>query len=169
MSKPGGCVRYRGMRYLLHLLLTAACLSAQETRPEATLKDVAWLEGKWYGTGLGGQAEDLWSSPAAGAMPGIFRLVKDGKVVFYELMTMVEVEGSLELRLKHFHSDLKGWEEKDKVLSFPLTKREPGRFQFGGIIFERSGDNELTVTVSIRQRDGTTKDEPFRFKRSVPI
>jgi hypothetical protein len=157
------------MRHILVLLSTLAVLGAQEIRPEATLKDVAWLEGKWTGTGLGGQAEDLWSSPAAGAMPGIFRLVKDGKVVFYELMTMVEVEGSLELRLKHFHPDLKGWEEKDKVPSFPLIKREPGKFQFGGILFERIGEHELTVTVSIRQRDGTLKDEPFRFKRARSI
>jgi len=153
------------MKRILPLLLTAAACALAEPRPEATLKDVAWLEGHWRGTGLGGQAEDLWSSPAGGAMPGIFRLVKDGAVVFYELMTLVEAEGSLELRLKHFHADLKGWEEKDKVLSFPLTKREPGKFQFGGILFERSGEHELTVTVSIRQRDGTVKDEPFRFQR----
>jgi len=157
------------MKHILPLLLTAACLPAQDVKPAATLKDVAWLEGKWTGTGLGGQAEDLWSSPAAGAMPGIFRLVKEGKIVFYELMTMVEVEGSLELRLKHFHPDLKGWEEKDKVLSFPLTRRDAGRLQFGGILFERIGEHELTVTVSIRQRDGTVKDEPFRFKRALPI
>jgi hypothetical protein len=97
------------MKHILPLVMTAACLSAQDAKPAATLKDVAWLEGKWTGTGLGGQAEDLWSSPASSAMPGIFRLVKEGKIVFYELMTMVEVEGSLELRLKHFHADLKGW------------------------------------------------------------
>ena len=157
------------MRHILILLLTLVAAYAQDARPAATLKDVAWLEGKWTGPGLGGQAEDLWSSPAAGAMPGIFRLVKDGKVVFYELMTMVEVEGSLELRLKHFHPDLKGWEEKDRVLSFPLTKREQGKLQFGGILFERLGEHELTVTVSIRQRDGTVKDEPFRFKRAREI
>ncbi|MEP7361724.1 MAG: DUF6265 family protein [Acidobacteriota bacterium] len=153
------------MKRLTVLLAAIAALGLAETRPAATLKDVAWLEGKWSGTGLGGQAEDLWSSPAAGAMPGIFRLVKDGKVVFYELMTLVETEGSLELRLKHFHPDLKGWEEKDTVLSFPLTARDVNKLQFGGIVFERSVDDELTVTVTIRQRDGTTKDEPFRFKR----
>lgn len=154
------------MKHVFALLLTALALCAQDERPAATLKDVAWLEGKWTGPGMGGQAEDLWSSPAAGAMPGIFRLVKDGKVVFYELMTLVEVDGSLELRLKHFHPDMKGWEEKDKVPSFPLTHREPGKFRFGAIVFERLGEHELTVTVSIRQRDGTVKDEPFRFKRA---
>lgn len=157
------------MRHILILLLTLSVLGAQDARPAATLHDVAWLEGKWTGPGLGGQAEDLWSSPSAGAMPGLFRLVKDGKVVFYELMTLFEVDGSLELRLKHFHPDLKGWEEKDKVPSFPLTHREPSKFRFGGILFERLGEHELTVTVSIRQRDGTVKDEPFRFKRAQAI
>lgn len=170
MSKSALLLRFRVMKPILTLLLTATALLSQDTpasaaRPAATLADVAWLEGKWSGTGLGGHAEDLWSSPAAGAMPGIFRLVKDGKVVFYEIMTMVEAEGSLELRLKHFHPDLKGWEEKDRVLIFPLSKREPGKFFFEGIVFERTGDHQLTVTVSIRQRDGTVKDEPFRFQR----
>jgi hypothetical protein len=38
-------------------------------------------------------------------MMGMFRLVKDGKVVFYEFLTLVEHEGSLLLKLKHDRAD----------------------------------------------------------------
>jgi len=154
---------------LLALLVLLSGLGLAESRPQASLRDVAWLTGRWVGTGLGGQVEDLWSTPAAGAMPGMFRLVKDGAVQFYELMTLVEVEDSLELRLKHFHADLKGWEEKDRVLTFPLSRREGNALVFGGIRFERVQDDQLHVTVSIRQRDGTVKDEVFRFRRATAI
>lgn len=151
------------------LLLLCCGLCLAQPRPEATLRDVAWLSGKWVGSGMGGEVEDLWSTPAAGAMPGVFRLLKEGAVQFYELMTLVEVEGSLELRLKHFHADLKGWEEKDRVLAFPLNRREGNLFQFGGIRFDRVGDDQLHVTVSIRGRDGSLKDEVFRFRRASAI
>jgi hypothetical protein len=55
-------------------------------------------------------------------MVGHFRLVKDGKPVFYELLTLLEVEGSVEMRLKHFNADMTGWEEKADYLTFKLTK-----------------------------------------------
>ncbi|HEV8347885.1 MAG TPA: DUF6265 family protein [Vicinamibacterales bacterium] len=77
--------------------LTAA---ADVRSPRATVGDMAWFAGKWTGTGLGGVTEETWSAPADGAMMGMFRLVKDGKVVFYEFLTLVEEEGSLALKLK---------------------------------------------------------------------
>lgn len=153
------------------LLLFALCasLSLAQTPPAATLRDIAWLSGRWVGTGMGGDVEDNWSTPAAGAMPGMFRLVKDGAVQFYELITLVEVHSSLELRLKHFHADLKGWEEKDRVLAFPLSRRAADLFEFGGIRFERVARDQLHVTVTIRNRDGSQRDEVFRFRRATAI
>lgn len=38
----------------------------------------------------------MWSAPVGGTMVGHFRLVRDGKPVFYELLTLIEVEGSVE-------------------------------------------------------------------------
>ena len=74
--------------------------------PRATLSDMQWLEGRWVGAAFGGKTEEQWSAPDGGAMVGWYRLVKDGKPVFYELMTVVEKDGSLVMRLKHFHADL---------------------------------------------------------------
>src|SRR5687768_8740792 len=82
--------------------------AADVPSPPATLQDMAWFTGRWTGNGLGGETEESWSAPAGGAMMGMFRLVKDGKVVFYEFLTLVEREGSLVLKLKHFNPDLTG-------------------------------------------------------------
>src|SRR5690349_21407763 len=74
--------------------------SADTKSPPATLEDMRWFVGTWTGTGLGGSTDETWSAPVAGAMLGTFRLVKEGKPVFYEFLTLVEHEGSLLLRLK---------------------------------------------------------------------
>jgi hypothetical protein len=154
------------------LLLPVLCLNASATSPPATpppatpppatLADAAWLAGTWQGEGLGGWVEDVWGEPRAGAMPGMFRLVKDGSVVFYEILSIVEKDGSLELRLKHFNADLTGWEEKDKVLAFPLSEKSEGKLRFGGISYARTEDGLLCV-VAIRGKDGVVREEPFRF------
>ena len=57
--------------------------------PPAKIADFAWLEGTWIGTGLGGQTEEHYSAPLGDAIVGTFRFVKDGKPVFYELVTVV--------------------------------------------------------------------------------
>ena len=52
---------------------------------KATLKDISWLAGNWKGEAFGGQFEENWSKPSAGSMLFNFKLVTDGKVIFYEL------------------------------------------------------------------------------------
>jgi hypothetical protein len=132
--------------------------------PAATIADMAWLAGHWTGQALGGTSEEMWSPPAHGTMMGMYRLIKDGKPVFYELLTLVEEGGSLVLRLKHFHADMRGWEEKDKSLAFPLVAREAGALHFDGMSFHPRGD-ELTVYLAIGQKDGTVREETFTYKR----
>ena len=152
--------------------LTEHTIQADEkaaVRERVTIEEFAWLAGHWVGEGLGGPAEEIWSPPRGKVMMSVFRVFQGDKPRFYEFVTLAEEGGTVVMRLKHFNADLTGWEEKDKVLSFPLTKRDAARLQFGGILFERSGEHEMTVTVSIRQRDGTVGDEPFRFKRALPI
>src|SRR5688500_20144863 len=101
-------------------------LSAGEKPPAATLADMKWLEGRWIGEAFGGKTEEFWSAAEGGAMVGWFRLINKGKPVFYEILTEAEHEGSLVIRLKHFHADLKGWEEKNEVQEFRLVAKAAG-------------------------------------------
>jgi len=93
-------------------------------RPSATVGDVAWIAGHWRGEAFGGIAEELWSAPEGGSMMGAYRMIRDGKVVFYELQTITEENSSLVFKLKHFNADLSGWEGKEAAASitFPLSR-----------------------------------------------
>jgi hypothetical protein len=141
-------------------------LGAGAKSPHATVSDVAWLAGHWVGPGLGGEAEEIWSPPNAGSMMGMYRLISDGKVVFYELLTLVHEDGSLVLRLKHFNPDLTGWEEKQKTVDFRLVGLEEGVVQFDGMSLHREGDDKLTVYLAIERKDGSVHEEVFRYARA---
>jgi hypothetical protein len=135
--------------------------------PAATIADMAWIAGRWHGEGLGGSAEEAWSDPAGGSMVGHFRLVKDAKPVFYEIMTVLEVKGSLELRLKHVNPDMTGWEEKADFVTFRLAKVEPGAIYFNGLTFRRAAPDRVEIYLALRNRaDGALREEKFTMSRS---
>lgn len=72
------------------------------TRSKPSLKDIGWLQGAWEGTGFGGISEKIWSEPMANTKMGVYRSVENGAVKFYEINAIVETNGALEMRLKHF-------------------------------------------------------------------
>lgn len=135
-------------------------------RPKAAIADLAWLQGHWQGEALGGTSEEIWSPPQAGGMMGMYRLIKDGKPVFYEILTLVEEEGSLTLKLKHFNADLTGWEEKAEVRAFKLVKLAPNQAHFEGMSFHRLDANNVLIYLAIDQKDGTAHEAEFRYRRA---
>ena len=76
--------------------------------PAASIADMAWLAGHWAVEGLGGVADEIWSPPDGGMMLGMYRLVREQKPVFFELLSLSEEQGSLVIRLKHFNPDMTG-------------------------------------------------------------
>jgi hypothetical protein len=139
-------------------------LAPGQKPPPATIADMAWLAGHWTGPAFGGLSEEIWSAPRDGVMMGMFRLVRDGKPVFYELLTISEHQGSLLLRLKHFNPDLTGWEEKNHTIDFPLVARSPGMIQFAGMTF-KPHEERLTVHLAIGEKDGRIREETFEYTR----
>ena len=132
----------------------------------ATLADMTWLAGRWTGTGLGGVTEESWSAPAAGAMMGMFRMLKGEQVIFYEFLTLVEHEGSLLLKLKHFNADLTGWEEKADYVTFRLVTQDATGAYFEGLTFRRPDPDRLEVFLALRDRTaGTVREEKFVMRR----
>jgi hypothetical protein len=134
--------------------------------PPATLRDAAWLAGAWAGTGLGGTTDESWSPPVGGAMMGMFRLVQKDKVVFYEFLTLVEHDGSLQLKLKHFNADLTGWEEKADMVRFRLLKVDGDAVYFEGLTFRRVGADRLQIFLALRNKGETVfREERFELTR----
>jgi len=173
----------------------ASCVAAQQpltenvlqaggsdVRNPASLADLAWMAGRWTGTGLGSKAEEIWSTPEGGAMMGMFRQSAEttaggdsGGIRFYELMTLSEDQGSLILRIKHFRPDLRGWEEKDERMEFKLLRVTDGRWWFGGLTIERLpvADDQpprMNIYVVINQDDagGAPQEALFEYTQ-VPL
>jgi hypothetical protein len=164
--------------FLAFFLLLSLALGAQEasqtlelpmdgTSPQANLSDVDWIQGHWKGEALGGQVEEIWSPPLGESMMGSFKLVQNGKVKFYEIMTISETEKTLILRIKHFDAQLKGWEEKDETVDFKLVKVTPDKIYFDGLTFERITKNEINVFVRF-DNDGSHSEGKFNYHRVKP-
>jgi len=142
--------------------------SPTENKFESQLAKLNWLVGHWIGDGFGGISEEVWASPVDGAMMGMYRHIKDGKINFYEFMNIVEIEGKVELRLKHFTPDLKGWEEKDKYIIFTFIKADENYFEFKGLIFQKLSEKDMQIILTLRDKEGNTRKEVFTFTRRSP-
>jgi uncharacterized protein DUF6265 len=141
-------------------------LSPGKQSPPADIADLAWFAGSWTCEAMGGSAEEIWSAPRNGGMMGMFRLIRNGSPVFYELLTLVEENGSLILRVKHFSPKMTGWEEKDQTIDFPLVAKENNVIYFDGMTFKREGPDAVTIFLAIHsKKDGSVREEAFRYTR----
>ena len=137
-------------------------------RPAARLADLAWLEGRWAGSGFEAKVEEIWTAVDGQSLLGMFRLVKDGQPRVYEIITIVEEEGSLVMRLKHFTGALKGWEEKEKFVSFPLVKAAGHTAWFDGMTYQLDADGTLRVWLLVGHKDGPSQEEEIVYRR-LPV
>lgn len=149
-----------------------AAAAAPAAKDAPRLADLAWLAGEWRGEGIAGApATEAYSTGPNGGLVGHFQQLKpDGSVMFYELITIGEVDGVITYSLKHFNADLTGWEKADEVRRFPLrdaitTPTGAARWDFSGMVYERRSPTEMTVTVPTRAPDGTPQSLTFHFHR----
>ncbi|MDH3351205.1 MAG: DUF6265 family protein [Gammaproteobacteria bacterium] len=125
-------------------------LNKSERRPAATLSDVSWLVGSWSGSGFGGTFEETWNPPSMGSMIGFFKLYDDDQVAFYELLLLVEEEGSLSLKVKHFNADFTAWEDKEDYVTFRFISADEDAIHFSGISFYRINADTLHAYLVMR-------------------
>lgn len=133
--------------------------------PTASLEDVAWIAGHWKGEAFGGITEEIWSPPQGESMMFVFRLIAEGKVVFYEVGGIRQVEKTLLMQLKHFNGDFTGWEEKDQTVDFKLVKIDRNKVYFDQLTFEKISDNEMNVYVVIGDDNGNQEEVKFNYKK----
>lgn len=142
-------------------------LAPGQASPKASIGQLSWLAGHWCGEALGGIVEEHWAPPSAGSMVGSFKLIVKDKVKFYEIEIIREVADSLVLQLKHFHHDLKGWEEKDQTVDFALVKLEDNAAYFEGFTIRKISDNEIHMFV-VLGREPELKEVSFKYQRVPP-
>ncbi|AUC82793.1 DUF6265 family protein [Lacinutrix sp. Bg11-31] len=132
--------------------------------PKANLNQVSWIEGRWLGEAFGGITEEIWSPPLGDSMMFSFKLVSEGKVVFYEFGGIRQVDDTLIFQLKHFENDFKGWEEKDETIDAKLVKIEDNRAYFDGFTFEKISDSEINIYVEMEEKS-KTEELKFNYKK----
>lgn len=147
-------------------LFVTVSAAAQETRvgeagfesPPASLGQMGWLVGQWEGEGIGGApAMESWLPPVGGTMVGTFvQEDADGSILFTEHMYLMQDNGSLTLKLKHFNADLTGWEEKDDTLAFRLVAIEECAAYFNALTL-RCADRDAPgkgLVAAVRMKSG---------------
>ena len=73
---------------------TPQSLAPPITPAKATLQQVAWLEGVWTGSGAT-VTEERWTPAASNAIFGVSRTMREGRVVAFEFLRIVERTGGL--------------------------------------------------------------------------
>ncbi|MHC5038037.1 MAG: DUF6265 family protein [Planctomycetota bacterium] len=143
-----------------------------QSLPSAKPEDLAWLSGTWRGMKDGEPIEEQWAEPEAGALMGMFRWIKEGRVFFYEFMTIDREADAVTLRIKHFNPGLIGWEEKEQSFTSVLTVLDDTRAVFFSgegekplwLVFERSLPG--TLKIFFASGEGPPKAEgTFLFER----
>jgi len=142
----------------------------------ATIDDLAWLAGSWYGHIGEDPIDEHWSAPAGGVMIGMFRWLKQGRLHMYEFLAIEpDGDGGLVLRLKHFHEGLVAWEGKSLVRAFPLVElgnrqaafRRGGAFRSNQFLYRQPADNQMIVVEEVR-KGGELVVSEFRYARRAP-
>lgn len=151
---------------LLILAISISTYSQEEKILEPKLENITWIAGTWHGKAFSGTTEEIWSEPSGGSMMATFKLIVDGKVTFYEIEVIREIENSLILQLKHFGPDLKGWETKDETVDFPLKYITANKVVFEGMTFEKVSDNEMNIYVDINEND-KIETVKFNYKKQT--
>ena len=67
----------RALLFIVSMVFTLNCLANPADKPQ--LEQLSWLNGCWKGTGLGGEVQECWVSPADGIYTSVFQMAKDGK------------------------------------------------------------------------------------------
>ncbi len=138
---------------LIALMLLAGLSTQLSAQATPDVEEFAWIAGDWHGNAMGGSFEESWNAPSGGGMLGMFKFVSDGKISFYEILTIVPKDDSFVLRLKHFDGKLVGWEEKEKSIEFPLISVSPTAAKFDGLTFTLLNDDRMDIVVVTQEGD----------------
>ncbi len=150
---------------LLCLILVTVCWASSETclsesrmnneqNNLVSFDDFEWLVGFWEGEAFGGHFEEVWLPESGGSMSGIFKLITNDSVSFYEIFTITFDSTDPVLRVKHFNADLTGWEEKDEVVTFPFISAGDGEIRFDGLTYRKRSDKTMQIILKIKNSDG---------------
>lgn len=147
-------------------------ISAQndKEKTETLLNKMSWLTGEWKGEKWNGTIEEYWMPANGNNMTGVFRFARNGHIQFSEIMYINEYDETLSFMLKHFGNDLKGWEEKEQTIDFPLVELKNKDAIFDGLTYQLMPDGKLRVTLLIKDKQtDEIKEEEFYYSKVTSV
>lgn len=157
------------MKVLFPVLVLLIALQPADADTEASvapeLSQLGWLEGCWSGTGFGKRVDECWMRAPDGRLTGMFQLIGEGgRQEMSEIFVLDHFAAGPAIRLKHFHPDLTGWEDRDAFIEFPLRETGPGFARFDGLTYRLDPDGRLIVELMV-SRGGEPSLERLEFER----
>jgi hypothetical protein len=127
------------------------------------------MSGRWVGEEAEPFSEESWGVAAGDSMVGTWRLAAKGGTKLVELLTLLEEEGRVTLRLRHFDRHGVAREEKDAPLVLPLVAKGKDLAVFEGkdgegilrLTYRREG---RTLTAALEK--GREPVQTYRFRKS---
>lgn len=136
------------------------------TPGSAALQNLRFLAGTWQGESEGKVIEERWSEPLGGSQVGTFRVLDQGKAVFYELSVLEQGEDALVLHMRHFGPALS---PKGELVAFRLAKHGPAEAVFENVLggdvkrltYRREGESLVVTLERVKGSD------TYRFRRTA--
>ena len=97
-------------------------------------------------------------------MVGLFKLLGDDGVKFYEILLLVEEEGSLSLKVKHFTPTFEAWEDKADYTRFRFVQAQDDAVHFQGISFYAVSADEMHAYIVMRSGE-EIREEKLIYRR----
>lgn len=160
------------MKKILFILIIAVISISANGQTKASLNDLSFMAGNWTLQHKWGYMQEIWSKPMGDNMVSVFRCVKDGKVVFYEFMTIEQSEKGPVLKLRHFNKGSIGWEDKDKPYLMPATSIEKDKVVFTSedqkvrISYTRLSPQKMDCILDEQDKTGKWTKEVFSYTLS---
>jgi hypothetical protein len=141
---------------------SAAITDANTQRAPATMAQAAWIAGDWQGSAGTTSFEERWTPPAGGSMLAVARTIRDGVMIAFEFLCIVERDGGLVYTAMP--------NGRQPATDFVLTHLEGETLVFENpahdfpkkIRYTRKADGSLEATIS---GDGPQKPQTFVFTR----
>ena len=147
---------------------------ANSRSAQATLANLAWLEGRWQGNWGPRTAEETWMAPKAGVITGLFREIENDKTLVIELFSLVETSDGIEFRFRHFTPSLAPWEGSGPTV-LKLAGADPAQIVFENalegkpkrVIFTRIGPDTYISRSEIVPDQGETQVTEITYHRQT--